>query len=215
MSDMMIQERPSLHLLHELFASATHDASAAMCSWTNGLITLALDEVREIELADVCQEMGCGDDPLTMVVLTLDGEVGGQMILMFDEHNGRQLAASLLNRPVASGPQWSDLEQSALNETGNILGCAYLNALTRLIGYDLVPSPPYFLQDYAAGVIQQALMVQAAESDSVLICRTRFRREGESLNWHVFFIPTDGLRQSMLAALHRISRVSASDVAGA
>ena len=34
--------------LHQLFASATHDASAAMCRWTDGLITLTLDEVREI-----------------------------------------------------------------------------------------------------------------------------------------------------------------------
>lgn len=202
MSEIQALENPQLEILHQLFASATHDASAAMCRWTNGLITLTLDEVREIPLEDVCAEFNFGDDLLTMVVLTLDGDVGGTMILTFDEQNGRELAASLLSREPGTEPQWTDLEQSALCETGNILGCAYMNALTRLIDAELVPSPPYFLQDYGASVLQQALMEQAATCDQVLICRTRFHREGKELNWNVFFVPTQGMRQSMGEALH-------------
>ncbi|MEA1950598.1 MAG: hypothetical protein U9N87_04395, partial [Planctomycetota bacterium] len=85
-----------LEFLHQLFASATHDASAAMCRWTEGLISLSLDEVLEIPLEDVCSELNIDDELLTMVVLSLVGEVGGEMLLTFDEENGRQLAASLL-----------------------------------------------------------------------------------------------------------------------
>ena len=87
-------------------------------------------------------ELAVGDEMLTMVVMTLDGELGGSLILIFDELNGRQLAASLLGREVGTEPEWSELEKSALMETGNILGCAYVNALTRLIGTDLRPSAP-------------------------------------------------------------------------
>ena len=87
--------------------------------------------------------------------------------------------------------------RQGLNETGNILGCAYMNALTRLIGADLVPSPPYFVQDYGASVLQQALMAQAMTSNQALICRTSFHREGRELNWNVFFVPTQALRDKM------------------
>ncbi len=191
-----------LEVLHQLFASATHDASAAMCRWTNGLITLTLDEVREIPLEDACTEMDLGDDLLTMVVLSLEGDVGGEMILTFDEENGRQLVASLLRRPASTESEWSDLEKSALTETGNILGCAYMNAITRLIDHELVPSAPYFIQDYGASVLQQALMAQAVTSDKVLVCRTGFHREGEELNWRVLFVPTEAMRKEMEAALH-------------
>lgn len=191
-----------LEILRQFFASATHDASVAMCRWTDGLITLRLDEVREMRLENVCSELNLGDEWMTMVVLSLAGEIGGEMILYFDEVNGRQLAASLLNRPVSSDPQWSPLETSALTETGNILGCAYMNALTRLIGTELVPSAPYFIQDYGASVLQQALMVQAATCDEVLICRTVFQREGAELNWRVLFIPTQGMRAAMDKAIH-------------
>jgi len=201
MSTAGVADPAKLGMLHELFASATHDASAAMCRWTNGLITLTLDEVREVPLESACLEMNLGDELLTMVVLTLEGDIGGAMLLTFDDANGRQLAASLLGRAMAQESAWSDLEKSALTETGNILGCAYMNALTRLIDAELVPSAPYFIQDYAASVLQQALLAQALLSDHVLICRTGFHRQGAELNWRVLFVPTEGMRQAMEKAL--------------
>jgi len=191
-----------IQLLHQFFASATHDASAAMCRWTSGLITLSLDEVSELPLEEVASTLELGDDRLTMVVLTLGGELGGTMVLIFDEFNGRQLAATLLNRAVADSDVWTALEQSALNETGNILSCAYMNALTRLIDAQLVPSPPIFVQDFGASVLEQALMEQAADCDQVTICRTGFHREGQNLNWNVIFVPSTRLRETLLNALH-------------
>jgi chemotaxis protein CheC len=195
-------ENGALSALYELFASATHDASAAMCRWTNGVIAVTLDRVHEIPLEDVCSELGVGDDPLTMVVLTIDAEVGGNLILLFDEVNGRQLAASLLGCPAPADPEWTDLEKSALTETGNILGCAYVNALTRLIGVDLVPSAPYFIQDYGASVIQQAIATRALTSDRLLLCQIGFRRGGRDLDWRVVFVPTHGMQEALQRSLH-------------
>ena len=192
-----------MEILHELFAAATHDASNAMSRWTDGLIRLTLDEVREVPIESVCEELAIGDELMTMVVLTSpDDNFGGDMILTFDENNGRELAASLLQRPFEPGSEWSELEKSALTETGNILGCAYMNAITRLIQHDLVPSAPYFIQDYGASVLQQAIMPQAMTCDKLLICRTGFHREGAELNWRVLFVPTVSLRQAMENALH-------------
>lgn len=190
-----------VEFLHCFFSAATHEASAAMCRWTGGLISMRLDEVREVPLEEVCAEYDFGSDLLTMIVLSLQGELGGDMILTFDEDNGRHLAATLLHRAKNESPEWSALEKSALMETGNILGCAYMNALTKLVGTQLVPSPPTFLQDYGASVLEQALMAQAMTCDKVLICRTSFERQGEALNWNVFFVPSDALRTAMQTAI--------------
>lgn len=190
-----------VELLHQFFAAATHDASAAMCRWTNGLITLSLDEVREIPLEELASTLEIGDERLTMVVLTLDGDLGGTMVLTFDDENGRALAASLLSRKPGTEEEWSDLEKSALNETGNILSCAYMNALTRLINAQLVPSPPMFIQDYGASVLEQAVLQQIGDGDEVMVCRTCFQREGNALNWNVIFVPSLQLRTALLGAL--------------
>jgi chemotaxis protein CheC len=189
-----------LDLLQSFFSAATHDASAAMCRWTNGLITLSLDEIVEVPLSDVAATLQIGDERLTMVVLTLSGELGGTMVLTFDDENGRNLAAALLNRPAGTG-EWNQLEQSALNETGNILSCAYMNALTRLINAQLVPSPPLFIQDYGASVLEQAVLSQVADADEVMVCRTGFHREGQKLSWNVIFVPSLALRAALVEHL--------------
>lgn len=194
-------ETAKLHLLRELFASATHDASTAMCRWTNSVISLTLDEVHEMSLEEACKDLHVGEEMATMVVLNLEGELGGSMVLTFNEADGRRLAASLLQTDINPGPDWNELEQSALAETGNILGCAYVNALTRLIDQPLVPSAPYFLQDYGMSVVEQALVAQAAARDTVLICRTCFKQEGEELNWWLLFVPSVALRTAMENAM--------------
>ena len=194
-----------LQLLQQLFASATHDASVAMCCWTNSLITLSLDEVCEVPLADACCELNIGDEQMTMVVLTLEGEIGGAMVLTFGEEDGRRLAASLLHCEPGEGDDWDEMETSALAETGNILGCAYINAITRLIDRQLVPSVPYFVRDYGASVLQQAMAMQASGRDTVLICRTGFHNENENLSWRVLFVPTVALRTAMEDAMQEHS----------
>jgi len=143
-----------------------------------------------------------------MVVLTLQGEMGGNLILFFDDPNGRQLAASLLGRDVETTGEWSELEKSALTETGNILGCAYVNALTRLIGRDLVPSAPYFLQDFGISILEQAVMAQAMTSDTLLLCNIGFHRRDEALDWRVVFVPTHAMREAMERSLHAAPQTS-------
>jgi chemotaxis protein CheC len=200
-----ISSDPKLQLLQQLFASATRDASVAMCCWTNSLITLTLDEVCEVPLADVCTDLGLGDERMTMVVLNLEGELGGSMVLIFNDRDARHLAASLLHSPVGEDFPWTEIETSALTETGNILGCAYINAITRLIDRELVPSVPYFVQDYGASVVQQAMAAQASGRDHVLICRTSFHNETENLSWRVLFIPAVPLRTAMEDAMQSLS----------
>ncbi len=193
---------PSLNLLGQMFAAATEHASVAMSGWTSGQVTLSLDEVQEIPLEEASSVLDMGDNLLTMVVLGIQGDPGGQLILAFDETNGRQLAASLLGRDVCEEPEWSALEQSAIMETGNILASAYLNELTRLTDRNLSPSAPTFLQDYGASVLEQAIMAQAMVSDRVLLCRTRFEFKKREMNWSVFFVPSQELVQSMNHALY-------------
>lgn len=194
-----------VEVLRPLFAAATHEASAAMCRWTDGVISLTLDDICELPLEEVTAELGFSDDFMTMVVLGIESEPGTVLILTFDEENARQLAATLTRRQRNTTPEWDELEISALTETGNILGCAYVNALTRLTGQILIPSPPYFVRDYFASVLEQALVEQAMSSDTALLCRTGFHREGENLNWRVLFIPSKSLREKLERSVASVS----------
>lgn len=179
--------------------AATERASKAISCWTGGQIALAVDEICKVSLAEATAELGLDTELLNMIVLTIDEGAGGQIILAFDDDNAKRLAALLTPHSVNAEPAWTELELSALHETGNILGCAYLNGLSWGLPTQLVPSVPYFLQDYAASVLQQAMLAQASCSDQIILCRTGFRRRNERIQWHFFFVPSAELLATLSA----------------
>ena len=115
----------ALGALYELFASATHDASAAMCRWTNGLIAVTLDQVRDPDPSARRQDVerinydenvnsrlivrGLGGDDYFAVddnatLTTLDGGAGNDVIAGDNASilpNG--LDTSPLDRTLAAG----------------------------------------------------------------------------------------------------------------
>jgi chemotaxis protein CheC len=184
---------PLVRIVERFFSAATAHAAEAMSVWTEGRIRMSLDRLREIPLENVAEELGLSDELSTMIVLGIDGEVGGQFLLSLDNDNGRRLAALLMNSEQPSAEEWSELEISAAMETGNILASAYLNELSRLIGTPLIPTPPNFVQDFGASIVQQAVMMQAMARNLVLLGQVRFQLDHDTLQWNVLVVPSPEL----------------------
>jgi chemotaxis protein CheC len=196
-----VPSEPLVRIVERFFSAATLHAADAMSDWTDGRIRMSLDRLREIPLECVAEELGLGDDLCTMIVLGIDGDSGGQFLLSLDEENGRQLATLLMGAEPSDGDAWSELEVSAAMETGNILASAYLNELSRLIGRQLIPTPPMFVQDFGACVVQQAVMIQAMARNLVLVGQIHFQRDNETLQWNVLFVPSPDLLQTIEGTL--------------
>jgi chemotaxis protein CheC len=180
-----------------IFGPATHQASEAMGRWTSGEVELSLEEVCEIPLAELSDRLDIGDSLSSLVVMEITASPSGNLILVFDDENASLLVSSLLKRPLVPTADWGELESSALRETGNILGSAYLNSMTQISGWQMLPSPPTVLRDYAMSVIEQAVLSQAVLDDRVLLVHTRFQRHGAHVAWHMIFIPSPELLQRL------------------
>ncbi len=179
---------PSTDRLVDSLHRATLHAAQVMSDWTLGRVVVALDEVREVPLEAVTDALGLGWDPVTMVRVGIAGEEGGELILTLTQSSARRLTNLLIGHNESDDETWSELQISAAMETGNVFASAYLNELAGFAGCDLLPTPPIFLQDFAASVIQQAALTQAAERDRLLIGRIRFELDGDALDCHIVVI---------------------------
>ncbi len=139
--------------LKRIFTNANLAAEAAMCQWTEGPVQLRLEDIQELPPLDVHAALGVGDEQVTVVTLSVQGDSGGTLVLLFNKENGRKLAAMLTGRLPNAG-HWEELERSALTETGNLLACAYAMALAEAIGRPLLPSTPSLIQDCGARVLK-------------------------------------------------------------
>ena len=184
--------------LTTIFRHGSDDASSALSRWLGRPARISVEEVEQVPLHEATGVLGDGDHPVCCCAMSLEGRLTGELILAFDDASGLALADLLLERDVGTAKQWGEIEQSAALETANIIGCAYLNALARCFpdpaadSRDLLPSPPRFIRDFAASLMQSALMNQAMASDLVFLTRTEFHIEATPVDCDLLFVPDAG-----------------------
>jgi chemotaxis protein CheC len=83
---------------------------------------------------------GLGQD-LVAVGVKLEGPLTGDLLLALPEPDAENLAAMLGYPPTGS---WSGLAESALLESGNIVGSAFVSAVAALVREKLLLSVPTF-----------------------------------------------------------------------
>ncbi|MFM9962428.1 MAG: chemotaxis protein CheC [Planctomycetaceae bacterium] len=183
-----------LSALTILFRVGASDASVALARWLGRPAKISVEKIEQLELQDATNVLGTADAPVAACVMTMLGRVTGHLIMAFDNESGLCLADLLLSQPSGTAHEWGEVEKSAALETANIIGCAYLNALSRFFHdaeatHELVPTPPRFTQDYAQSILQFALMNQAIASDVVFLTRTEFRIDDAPVSWKLLFVP--------------------------
>lgn len=175
------------------------DASRALSSWLGRPVRVSMERLEQVSLEIATELLGPADATVCACCLRVVGGMNGQLLLGFDDASGWMLCDALLSRETKSF-QWGELEESAAMETSNIVGCAFLNALAQIFPRSgqaakgsedtaWIPTPPVFVRDFAAAIMQFALIDQATEFDTVLIAQTQFTIDGTPVGWSLLLVP--------------------------
>jgi chemotaxis protein CheC len=119
-----------------------------------------------------------------IVVMDIGGDGGGKIFIAFALPDAQRLLSRLLSRSDEE-LIYTEAGASSLKETANILGCAYLNALSDVTGVMLLPSPP----DLTVGVQIPPLQLPDAEG---LALQTPFfiaSSMGDAIRGDLFLVP--------------------------
>jgi chemotaxis protein CheC len=204
-------------LLWMIFERGAESAAQALSKWLGQEVRLTISEVEQVELSEATEVLGPPETLFAVCTMGLSGPLSGQILLVFEDRAGLALVDLLTHQPVGSATAWGEIQQSVAQETANIVGCAYLNALAahlpRVLTHEtargtyhndeLVPTPPTFVHEFAGSLLEFALMDQAIELDQVLMIHTTFAssRQDLSLNWTLLFIPDRASMHALAAAL--------------
>jgi chemotaxis protein CheC len=198
-------------LLAAIFARGAGDASEALSRWLEQPVTVSVGTVDQVDLAEAAEILGPGDSLVAACPMELTGVLNGQIILVFEDRSGLATVDLLLQQPIGTTISWGELEQSAARETANIVGCAYLNSLATHLpamasgststSGTLLPGPPGFRHEFAASLLEFALMDQAMRSDRLLVVNSTFKTAESLLDWSLLFIPSGESLETLRASL--------------
>jgi len=129
--------------LQELASIGCGQAITALGKLTNRRIDMDVPEAWVgAETGAIASFLGALGTDILAVGVKLEGKLTGDLLLALPERDAEVLAA-LLGFPVGCGPgQWSGMAESALLESGNIVGSAFVSAVAALVREKLLLSVP-------------------------------------------------------------------------
>ncbi len=139
---------------------------------------------------------GMGQD-LVAVGVRLEGLLAGHLVMALPERDAQRLAASLGYPPLESGG-WGTLAESALMESGNIVGSAFVSAIARMIRGRLLLSVPTLVRGGGRACLDRLV---DRESGRVALA-TRFSTDGpDGLEGLILVMPEPARLPALLASL--------------
>jgi len=187
--------------IKEICSLGAAQAGSALSRLAGVSIAVASPEVITLPLGEVPSLFGGLDAPAVGVLVPYQGDVEGNILLLFQDSGRSELekllfpGGSVVNR---------ELVDSAFTETGNILSGAFITVLSRLSESLLITLPPITVKDMAGAILDTILAEIGSHADEVLALVSRLKdRTGGSLVKAVI-IPDPGSIGLFLQAAARL-----------
>jgi chemotaxis protein CheC len=177
-----------LDALKEVANIGAGHAATALSLMTGARIMIDVPTVNVGQLSELVPEIAPTDVPIVSVMMDMHGSLNGQTLLALPVTTARRLADLMLRRERRAGDApFNALEESALREAGNILGGAYMTALSEFLEMHLMPSPPRFRIATTSEILMEC---DAALADDIAVCcvETEFTFEEIGERFRGFFL---------------------------
>ena len=184
-----------LDALRELANIASGNAATSLSQMLGREVDLSVPRVLALPLADAVDACGDPDEDITSVVIPLDGDIHGVVLLLISPEGAAALCTLL---GVEAG---TEIGNSALQEIGNVLGTSCLNALASMTGLDLEPKPPHLTIDMLGAIVSSLALAQTASTELVLVMDSELEVANEPCSISFVLLPTEGGVTDLLAPL--------------
>ncbi len=167
-----------LDLLKEIGTVGAANAATALADLINRKVEISVPGVSLIPIENIANLLGEPDKLFFVLDVELKGDMVGRMFLLFSPDDAKHLANALLGIPPEKLDFNSDMFQSSLKESANILTGSYVNALAEMSGSTIITSVPSLAMDMV-GAILDFIFIQIAQlSEEALIIKTDLNVSG-------------------------------------
>lgn len=139
--------------------------------------------------ARLSEVAGNPEDLVVGVYITVTGDIPGHSLLVFPYDCAMVLVDLVTGQAKGTTKRMGEMEESVIQEIGNIVTGSYLNAISDFYGRSLLPSPPSLAIDMAAAVIDSVLLNTGHFDEDTISIITRFAGSKQTLRGFFLYIP--------------------------
>src|SRR4051812_34357984 len=204
MDDLRSLKAIQLDALREVANIGAGHAATALSQMIGQTIMISVPLINVAKLEDVPPQVAGPEEPVAAVLMHMLGDLTGRTLLVFPRKTARRLAGLLMRRtPTGDDEEFTEMDQSAIKEAGNILSSAYMNALSDFMGMMLLPSPPSLAVDMSNAVLTTTYLQFGSDKDYVFCVESEFMMNDtdERLRGFFLLLPDPASLQAILKAV--------------
>jgi len=202
LSEVVKAGRPDSHIISELNISKEElnefnllsnmgaaNAAESLSKILNKRIDLSIPEVRLTPVEKIPEVFGNLNEPYMGVLLGIEGDINGTLLLLLKENVGFGLIDMLYGTDSSGLKELSEDGVSALKELTNIIGASILNVYAEKSNMVVKPNVPTFVHDYLQSVMDTVLILHNIEHDYAIVMETAFYFEDDQVMGNLMILP--------------------------
>jgi chemotaxis protein CheC len=147
MSEKYQLTKEGLEALEKMAHEGAKNSSASLSMLINRDVSVETLAVRAIPIEKIPEVIGSPEDMVTTVIMEVRGEANGNIMLVYPKQSAINVADFLAKRELGTTTQLSELDNSALKESGNIIAGSFLSALSNYLSINMVETIPDIASD--------------------------------------------------------------------
>ena len=190
-----------LDVLKEIGNIGAGNAATALAKILDKRVDMKVPQIRVMSFSEKSGMLGGEETQIVGILLTVQGDINGNMMFILDLQSAQLLVNFLMGRPSKTDLEYDEITLSALKEIGNILAGSYLSALSNLTNLQVIPSVPGLAIDMAGAILSVPAIEFGKTSDFVLYIENEFTDGLNSVIGNLFLIPDNESCRRLLSAL--------------
>ena len=174
--------------IQELGNIGAAHAATTLSQMLGSTIEMSVPAIKVVDLAQLGGYMG--EESAAMVAFEPQGDIphGGYILFYITRESAVRLTNTMLGM-TEMNRLFTEMDESALLEVGNIMVSAFLDATAELLGFVMLPSPPALTIDMAHAAMQSLIAQMQEETNEVLLFSTELVCEEHKIDSDIIMMP--------------------------
>jgi len=178
-------------------------AATSLSKMVGEEIFVSVTDSHILRVEELPEFFGKMDDIVVAVFMDINNTVNGAIMLIFPKKNAIMLGNTVLGEDddqsaVTNDTLVTENIELAMAEIGNIIGCSYLNVISKMVDTVLIPSPPGVAVDMLGAILQVPASMIGLESELATVIETSFVRKRDTFSGFVLFMPDKKIQESLI-----------------
>lgn len=188
-------------VLCELGNIGTGNAVTALAGMIGSEIEMKIPSIRILGYNETPELLGGIEDIQVGILLDIKGDLNGMFMFLLNEQFTKTVLKALLGTEVGDITRLDEMGRSAICEIGNIMCCAYINALSKMMNIKVHVSVPDMCGDMVGAILSVPMIHFANLSDELLFIENQFNIGNADVVSHILFLPELESLEKMFQAL--------------